>query len=421
MSDRERLAILGQGYVGLPLAMRAVAVGFDVVGLDVDQERVDGLRAGRSHVGDVDASSVVAALESGRYHPTTDQADLTGFDHAVISVPTPLRDGEPDLSYIEGAAAMVAPHVSSGCTVVLESTTYPGTTEELVAPILEDGSGLTAGTDFHLGYSPERINPGSPTETLVGTPKVVSGIDDASLAAVVGLYERIVDTVVPVRSTKVAELTKLLENTFRHVNIALMNELAMYANDLGINIWEAIDAATTKPFGYMRFTPGPGAGGHCLPIDPSYLLWQTRRDLGRSFRFVELANQVNDAMPAYVVRRIVAHIERTGVDLQDASVLVLGLAYKPNTGDARESPALDVAARLVELGVDVRAADTHVAIDAVPASVRRVPATPDEAAAVDLVVIAVAHDGVDYAAIVAAARHVLDCQRVVDDDDVELL
>ncbi len=392
-----------------------------MVGFDIDADRIGKLQAGASYVGDVADVEVAEALATGRYRPSAQTDDISGFDHAVISVPTPLRDGDPDLSYIEGAAELIAPHVTRGATVVLESTTYPGTTRQLVRPRLEEGSGLRAGDDFHLGYSPERINPGSPTDTLVTTPKVVSGVDEASLQAVSSFYRRIVDTVVPVGSLEVAELTKLLENTFRHVNIALVNELAVYAHELGIDVWEAIDAASTKPFGYMRFTPGPGAGGHCLPVDPSYLLWQTRRDLGRSFRFVEVANEVNDAMPSYVVGRVVAQLERVGTPVAEARILILGLAYKPNTGDARESPALEIAGRLVEMGVDVRAADAHVASDAAPAAITRVEATAAEAAAVDVVVIAVAHDGPDYDAIAAAAAHVLDCQRVVSGERVELL
>src|SRR6201999_1726858 len=244
-----------------------------------------------------------AALEGGRYTPSDEAKACAGFDVAIITVPTPLRDRAPDLSYIEASAATLARYLRPGATVVLESTTYPGTTEELVGPILSEGSGLSVGNDFHLGYSPERIDPGNPTWTLANTPKVVSGVDAASLEAVQSFYDTIVERTVPISGTREAELTKLLENTFRHVNIALVNELAMFARDLGIDVWESIDAAATKPFGYMRFTPGPGVGGHCLPIDPSYLSWRVEQSLGRAFRFVELANDVNSHMPDYVVRR----------------------------------------------------------------------------------------------------------------------
>ena len=279
--------MVGQGYVGLPVAMRAVEVGFDVVGFDVSVERVEALARGESFVGDVSDATVAAALEAG-YLPTFDAADLAGFDVAVISVPTPLRDGAPDLAYIEDAGRALGAHLRKGACVVLESTTYPGTTAELLGPILEEASGLVRG-EYALGYSPERIDPGNETHTFVNTPKVTSGVDDASLAVVDAFFAALVDTTVAVGSPAEAELVKLLENTFRHVNIALVNELAMFARELGVDVWRAIDAASTKPFGYMRFTPGPGVGGHCLPIDPSYLAWRVKQHLGQTFRFVELA------------------------------------------------------------------------------------------------------------------------------------
>ncbi len=322
----DKVVVVGQGYVGLALAMRCVEVGFDVIGFDKDEDRVKRLAAGDSYVEDVSDAMLSGALGTGRYEPTHDPGRCADFDVAVIDVPTPLADGNPNLSHVEEAARILARHLRAGATVVLESTTYPGTTEELVAPLLEEGSGLVAGQDFHLGYSPERIDPGNPVWNLVTIPKVVSGIDDASLQAVKGFFDRIVDQTVPVGDTRVAELTKLLENTFRHVNIALVNEIAMFAGDLGIDVWESIDAASTKPFGYMRFTPGPGVGGHCLPIDPSYLSWTVRRRLGRSFRFVELANDVNANMPDYVVRRLVHALNRMGKPVQGSQVLLLGLA-----------------------------------------------------------------------------------------------
>ena len=257
--------MVGQGYVGLPLAMRSVEAGYDVVGYDTDTARVKALAVGESYVEDVPSEVLAGALTSGRYRASTKAEACSGFDVAVITVPTPLRDGNPNVSYIEESAASLAVYVRPGTTVILESTTYPGTTEELVAPILKAGSGLAAGTDFHLGYSPERIDPGNPRWTLRNTPKVVSGVDTASLAAVQDFYDTVVDSTVPVCGVREAELSKLVENTFSHVNIALVNELAMFANDLGIDIWRAIDAASTKPFGFMRFAPGPGVGGHCLP------------------------------------------------------------------------------------------------------------------------------------------------------------
>ena len=405
-----RVVVVGQGYVGLPLAMRAVEVGHTVVGFEVEESRVKRLAAAESYVEDVSDAQLTAALASGRYAPTASEADLEGFDVAVITVPTPLKDGVPDLSHIEASAAVLSSHVRQGATVVLESTTYPGTTEELLAPILEQGSGLVAGRSFHVGYSPERIDPGNPTWGLVNTPKVVSGIDGPSLTAVQAFYDSLVDRTVAVAGPKEAELTKLLENTFRHVNVALVNELAMFASDLGIDVWEAIDAASTKPFGFMRFTPGPGVGGHCLPIDPSYLSWRVRRRLGHSFRFVELANDVNDHMPDYVVRRLIVALNRRRLALNGARVLVLGLAYKRNTGDARESPSSVVVERLLGLGADVRVADPHVADAGVDARASRVEASAEEVAAADAVVLLIDHDRFDYD-VVAMAAYVLDTRR----------
>ncbi len=421
MTNPRKLAVIGQGYVGLPLAMRAVEVGWYAVGYDVDAQRVAQLAAGSSFIDDVDDAVLAAALATGGYLPTADPDDLADFDVAVISVPTPLRDGDPDLSYVESAAHTVGGRLRAGATVVLESTTYPGTTEALVAPILEAESGLRAGADFHLGYSPERIDPSNQTWTFVNTPKVVSGIDAASLAAVDGFYRQLVDSTVVVSDPKIAELTKLLENTFRHVNVALVNELAMYANDLGINLWEAIDAATTKPFGYMRFTPGPGVGGHCLPVDPSYLSWATKSSLGKSFRFVELANRVNAGMPDYVVTRIERRLGASGTALDGARVLLLGLAYKPDTGDARESAAVRVASQLFAAGAVVRAIDSHVDERDVPAGIARVPFGTAELRDADLVVLLVAHGDLDLDAVTRHGRRILDCQNRLRGDHVELL
>ena len=417
----QKVVVMGQGYVGLPLAVRAVEVGHTVVGYDPDAGRVKRLLAGESYVEDIPSEQLAACLDTGRYTPTVDTAALGGFDTAVITVPTPLREGVPDLSYIEDAARTLAEHLGPGATVILESTTYPGTTEELVAPILENGSGLAAGGRFHLGYSPERIDPGNPTWTLVNTPKVVSGIDEASLTKVQGFYDTIVERTVPVSTTKEAELTKLLENTFRHVNIALVNELAMFASDLGIDVWEAIEAASTKPFGYMRFTPGPGVGGHCLPIDPSYLSWRVRRTLGQSFRFVELANDVNDHMPDYVVRRVTVLLNRHRKAVNGSRVLLLGLTYKKNTSDARESPALVVAERLLALGAEVRAADPHVLEDALDRRVVKVDATAEELEQADVVVLLTDHDTFDYGLIASHARAVLDTRNRLRAPGVERL
>ncbi len=415
----ERVVVVGQGYVGLALAMRAVEAGFTVVGLEEDAGRVKRLAAADSYVEDVADETLRAALATGRYEPTTDEARCAGFDVAVIDVPTPLTDGNPNLSHVEQAARMLAGHLRRGATVVLESTTYPGTTEELVAPILEEGSGLAAGEDFHLGYSPERIDPGNRTWTFVKIPKVVSGIDAASLSAVQRFYDALVERTVAVSGTRVAELTKLLENTFRHVNVALVNELAMFADDLGIDVWESIDAASTKPFGFMRFTPGPGVGGHCLPIDPSYLSWKVRRSLGRPFRFVELANDVNAHMPGYVVRRLAHALNRMGKPVRGSRVLLLGLAFKPNTSDARTAPGLAIGQALVEQGAEVLAADPHVPADQVPFTL--IDLNPRDLAASDAVVLICDHDDFDYALVEQHARFVLDTRNRMMGPHVEVL
>lgn len=412
MVAAKHVVVIGQGYVGLPLAVRGAEVGYDVTGLDVDAARVESLQNGESYVEDISAERLIAALETGRYRASSDPDDAAGFDIAVISVPTPLRDGAPDLGHVEDAAANLARFLRPGATVILESTTYPGTTEELVGPLLEAGSGLRVG-EFHLGYSPERIDPGNKTWTLETTPKLVSGVDRASLVKVQEFFDRIVNTTVPVTSPKEAELTKLLENTFRHVNIALINELAMFAGDLGVDIWEVVRAASTKPFGFMPFTPGPGVGGHCLPIDPSYLSWRVRKSLGQTFRFVELANDVNEHMPDYVVRRLADAFNVREMSVKGREILLLGLAYKKNTGDARESPAAVVAKRLLALGASVSAVDPHIISDHVPPGVRRTELCEAEVDAADAVVVLVDHSGFDMAIVAERAKFVLDTRNVV--------
>ncbi|BCY13025.1 nucleotide sugar dehydrogenase [Actinoplanes sp. L3-i22] len=415
-----RVVIAGQGYVGLPLAVRAAEVGHTVVGFDVDDERIKRLAAGESYVDDITSEQLQQVLAGGKFLPSSDPRACAGFDIAVIAVPTPLRDGTPDLRYIEESARTLARYLRPGATVALESTTYPGTTTELVGPLLEEGSGLIAGEDFHLGYSPERIDPGNRQWHLATTPKVVSGINPASLAKVRAFYDSVVETTVPVSDPKVAELAKLLENTFRHVNIALVNELAVYAHDLGIDVWEAIDAASSKPFGYMRFVPGPGVGGHCLPIDPSYLSWRVQRTLGQSFRFVELANDINNHMPDYVVRRLVVGLNHRRKAVNGSTVLLLGLAYKKNSGDARESPARRVAALLLEMGAEVRAADPHVVEDTrVDQRVTRVALTAEQVADADAVVLLADHDAFDLDLVVEHARYVLDTRHRLTGTTVE--
>jgi UDP-N-acetyl-D-glucosamine dehydrogenase len=416
------VAVVGMGYVGLPLAIRAAEAGHQVVGYDTDSGRVRLLGAGESYVEDVPSAELKRALESGKFRPSSDAGACTGFDVAIVATPTPLRDGLPDLSYVESASRSLAEHLRSGATVVVESTSYPGTTQELVLPLLEKGSGLTAGVDFYLGYSPERIDPGNATWTLKTTPKIVSGIDDGSLKAVRAFYDTIVEQTVVVSSPREAELAKLIENTFRHVNIALVNELAMFAHDLGIDVWEAIRAAATKPFGFMPFTPGPGVGGHCLPIDPSYLSWRVERALGRSFRFVELADDINNHMPDYVVNRLMAGFNSRGLPIKGMRILLLGLAYKKNTGDARESPAVRVAQLLANMGAEVRAADPHIVeATAVDAFVTRVDVTPEELSASDAVVLLTDHDAFDFDSIVKHATYFFDCRHRLAGANVETL
>ena len=405
---RAKVVVVGQGYVGLPVAMRAAEVGFAVVGYDVAPGRVDALAAGRSFVEDVSDERLAHALAAG-YLPTCDANDLSGFDIAVITVQTPLRENIPDLSFIEAAARDLTAWLTPGALVVLESTTYPCTTDELLRPILEECGLCAADGDFFVGYSPEHIDPGNKEWTFVNTAKVVSGLDAPSLSVVEAFYGALVDKIVPVGSTGEAELVKLLENTFRHVNIALVNELAMFARSLDVDIWSAIDAAATKPYGFMRFTPGPGVGGHCLPVDPAYLAWRVERQIGQRFRFVELANEVNRGMPDYVVARVVSMLNDEKRSVNGARILLLGLAYKAGTSDWREAPSMAIAERLIELGADVRAHDPLVPEDTpLGPPITRAACSVEELAAADLVVLCVDHGDLPYDDIVDHARLVLD-------------
>jgi UDP-N-acetyl-D-glucosamine dehydrogenase len=414
--------VVGLGYVGLPLAVCAAEAGHRVIGYDSDASRIGALRSGVSYIEDVSSARLRNALAARTFRPTAKARYCAGFDVALIVVPTPLRAGLPDLSYVTEAARTLARYLRPAATVIVESTSYPGTTQEVVQPLLEKGSGLTAGLDFHLGYSPERVDPGSTSWTLATTPKLVAGIDEESVRAIQAFYQTIVARTHVVSSPREAELAKLIENTFRHVNIALMNELAVYAHELGLDIWEAISAAATKPFGFMPFTPGPGVGGHCLPIDPSYLSWRVEQTLGKSFRFVRLANEINSQMPEYVVSRLAAAMTARGRTLAGARVLLLGLAYKRNTGDDRESPAVQVAQLLAGRGAQVRAADPHVrgACEAGPAVIRVDPAR-DELARADAVVLLTDHDAFDFDEIARLARYCLDCRNRLSGPNIERL
>jgi UDP-N-acetyl-D-glucosamine dehydrogenase len=406
-TNARSVAILGLGYVGLPLAVRAAMAGHTVTGFDVAPERIAQLDSGVSPVEDVPDDELKHAVAAGLRF-TTDPAELAGCDTFVVCVPTPLADGAPDLSMVLSAVDVVAASLAPGDLVVLESTTYPGTTEELVAPRIAALAGLEAGRDYHLAFSPERIDPANPSFGLGNTPKVVGGLGRAASSAAAELYGSFIDNVHVVSGPRVAEMAKLLENTFRHVNIALVNEMAVFCHELGIDLWEAIDAAATKPFGFMPFRPGPGVGGHCIPIDPSYLSWRVKR-LGYSFRFVELACEINERMPDYVAHRIADLLNQERKAVNGARVLLLGVAYKRDVADLRESSAFALARRLAARGAEVDWQDPHVETFEPGPRVGRIEALSDEAlAGYDLVVIHTDHSAYDWDWIVPRTRRVLD-------------
>ena len=359
LARHARIAVIGQGYVGLSLACAAAEAGFPVIGIDVDADRIDALSGGDLMVPGVPESAFRAAVATDRISFTTDVACVADVDLIFLCVPTPIHETAPDLSFIRNASTNVARHLRPGALVVLESTTYPGTTEDLVRPLLETG-GLRAGKDFLLAYSPERIDPGNEEFGFREIPRVVGGHTPEATGIATLVYEQLVDKVVPVSSCRAAELAKLLENTFRHVNIALVNEMAMVCHETGIDVWEVIDAAASKPFGFMRFQPGPGVGGHCIPLDPTYLTWQVRRDADRRFRIVEQAQEVNGEMPVWAATRIGEALNQAGKAVKGAHILVLGVAYKADLGDARESPALKVIGHLLRHGAKVTFHDPFV-------------------------------------------------------------
>jgi len=411
-----RVAVLGLGYVGLPLACEFARAGFTVQGIDVDGAKIGRLKSGRSHVQDVPDERLQPLIESEAILPTDDFSVLARCDAVIICVPTPLRKTrDPDISYIVSAVDEIARYVHRGMLVVLESTTYPGTTEEVIQPKLE-ATGLRAGRDFFLAFSPERVDPGNAGFATHNTPKILGGVTPACGRVAGALYETAIERVIQVSSTRAAEMVKLLENTFRSVNIGLVNEMALMCDRLGLDVWEIIDAAATKPFGFMPFYPGPGLGGHCIPIDPHYLSWKLK-SLNYTARFIELASEVNTQMPHYVVSKVVDVLNSQQKSVRGARILILGVAYKKDVGDVRESPALDVIKLLADRGADIRYNDPYadeISIDG-GQKYRSVPLDRDELEAAGLVIIVTNHSSYDYAFIVAHSRSVLDTRNATRD------
>jgi len=397
------VAVIGAGYVGLPLAQTFAEAGQKVVLVDVVDSIVDALNHGESHIGDVPTETLKPLVDSGAIAATTDYSVVRDSDAILLAVPTPLSpQREPDLSYIERAARNIAQHIRKGHIVVLESTTYPGTTREILLPLLEEGSGLKAGADFHVAFSPERVDPGNREFTTKTTPKIVGGIDDASAEAAASLYRRAIDDVHTVSTPEAAELAKLLENIFRSVNIALVNELAQLCDRMEIDVWEVVEAAATKPFGFMSFKPGPGLGGHCIPIDPFYLTWKAR-EFDFSTRFVELAGEVNNNMP-YFCRSVVSQALNHGAQksVSGSKILILGVAYKADIDDVRESPAEKLIELLRTAGAEIAYHDPHVPeFD----GLRSVPLEPEQ---YDCVAIVTAHSAIDYRDVVRRGKVIVD-------------
>ena len=412
--DRTALCgVVGLGYVGLPLVMEFVRAGYRVLGFDVNQGVVDALNAGRSHIQDISAETVAEAVRSGKFVATTDLARLREPDAVSICVPTPLsKTKDPDVSYVLAATDSVKRGLRRGQLVILESTTYPGTTRELMLPALE-ATGLKVGEDFFLAFSPERVDPGNAKWNTRNTPKVVGGITPVCLQVAVALYQPAIERLVPVSSTEAAELVKILENTFRSVNIGLVNEMAIVCDKLGVDVWEVIEAAGTKPFGFMKFMPGPGVGGHCIPLDPHYLAWKMRT-LNYKTRFIELAGELNAAMPEYWVAKVAERLNEAGKAVRASTVLVLGVAYKKDIDDIRESPALDVIRLLLQRGATVRYHDPHVpTVKEDGMELASVPLTAAALEEADCVVVVTDHSSVDYTMVARHARAVVDTRHAL--------
>ena len=408
-----RVGVIGLGYVGLPLSIAFAKAGFDVTGFDIDEERVERVKGGSSYIGDVEDAEVAAEVEAGRLSPTGDMAHLAEMDAVLICVPTPLsKTRDPDVSYILSAAERLAEHFHPGMLVIMESTTYPGTTEEVLLPILSEG-GAEPGKDFFLAFSPERIDPGNKEFTLDNTPKIVGGLTPACGEVASAFYRTIVDDVHLVSSCRAAELVKLLENTFRAVNIALVNEVAMMCDRLEVDTCEVIDAAATKPFGYMRFYPGPGLGGHCIPVDPHYLTWKVRT-LNYQARLVELASEINAAMPEHVVRLVADALNERSKSVKGSRILVLGVAYKKDIDDVRESPAVDIIRLLAARGAAVDYSDPYVPVlsDGFDTPVASVDGVPGICAEYDCVVACTDHSCLDWKAVAETAPLIIDTRNV---------
>lgn len=415
-----KIGIVGLGYVGLPLSLQFARSGVMVLGLDIDVAKVTSINAGRSYIQHIESADVHAEIAAGRLEASTDFSRVRELDAVVICVPTPLnKNREPDISYILKTGEAIAPHIPKGCLVVLESTTYPGTTDEDLCAVLEKGSGLKAGADFHLAFSPEREDPGNPVSKVAEIPKVVGGLTETCLQKAVALYGMAIKKVVAVSSCRAAEATKLLENIFRSVNIALVNELKVVYAAMGIDVWEVIQAAKTKPFGYMAFYPGPGLGGHCIPIDPFYLTWKAR-EFGQSTRFIELAGEVNTNMPNYVVGRVFEALNERGRSIKGSKILLLGLAYKADVDDMRESPTFILLDLLKAKGAEVSYYDPHIPVitptreHAAWTGVKSVDWDKKTIESQDLVLISTAHKAVNYNELAAWAGLVVDSRNAMN-------
>ncbi len=414
-----KIAIVGLGYVGLPLSLQFARSGVTVLGLDVDASKVDLLNQKRSYIKHIQSSDIAAMVAAGRFSASTDFGEIANVEAVIICVPTPLnKNREPDISYILQTGQAIAPHLTKGALVVLESTTYPGTTDEDLRAVLEAGSGMRAGVDWHLAFSPEREDPGNPDSQVASIPKVVGGYTPGCLERAAALYGRAIKTIVPVSSCRVAEATKLLENIFRSVNIALVNELKVVYSAMGIDVWEVIQAAKTKPFGYMPFYPGPGLGGHCIPIDPFYLTWKAR-EYGQSTRFIELAGEINTAMPEYVVHRLMEALNAQRQAMNGAKVLILGLAYKPDVDDDRESPSYVLLDLLKKRGAEVAYHDPYVPVIRPSrehshwAGTRSVEWNEPAVRGFDAVLIATNHKSVNYQELAEWAPCILDTRNAM--------